>query len=58
MAPLVGVVFSKHIPKSRSLIGLKMNNKSTKCLIFLFKIPKDSKDFFHKCRHDHEHREI
>jgi hypothetical protein len=29
-----------------------------KCLIFLFKIPKDNKDFFHKCRHDYEHHEI
>jgi len=29
-----------------------------KCLIFLFKIPKDNKDFFHGFKHDYEHHEI
>ncbi len=28
-----------------SLIGLQRNNKFTKCLIFLFKTPKDNKDW-------------
>jgi len=44
--------------RGRNFIGLQMNNKFTKCLIFMFKIFKDSKDFFHKCRHDYEHCEI
>jgi len=29
------------------LIGLQINNRFTKCLIFLFKIPKNNKDFSH-----------
>ncbi len=37
--------------RSKSLIDLQMHNKFTNCLISLFKIPKDNKDFFHKCRH-------
>ncbi len=31
-----------------------MTNKFAKCLIFVFKIPKDNKD---GCRRDYEHRE-
>ncbi len=41
--------------RGRSLISLQMNHKFTKCLIFLFKILKDNKDFFHRCKHDYEH---
>jgi hypothetical protein len=44
--------------RSRSLIGLQMNNIFTKWLIFLFKIVKDNKDLFYAYRHDYEHREI
>ncbi len=29
-----------------------MNNKFMKCLIFMFKIIKDNKNFFHGCKHD------
>jgi hypothetical protein len=35
-----------------------MSNIFTKCLIFMFKIPKDSKDLFHGCKHDYKHCEI
>ncbi len=44
--------------RGQNLIGLQMINKFMKCLIFMFKIPKDSKDFFHGCRHDLEYYEI
>jgi hypothetical protein len=57
MAPLVGLMFLKCIPK-RSKLDWFVNNRFTKCLIFLFKIPKDDKDFFHGCRHDYERHEI
>jgi hypothetical protein len=43
--------------RGQSLIGLQMNHKFMKCLIFLFNIFKDNKDFFHKCKHDYEHHE-
>ncbi len=58
MAPLVGLCSRNASQRSQSLIGLQMSHRFTKCFIFLFKIPKDNKDFFHGCRHDYEHHEI
>jgi hypothetical protein len=37
--------------RGQSLIGLQMSNRFMKCLIFLFKILKDNKNFY-GCRHD------
>jgi hypothetical protein len=58
MVSLVGIVFLKHILKSQSLISLQMNNRFTRCLIFMFKIPMDNKEFFHGYKHDYKHFEI
>ncbi len=44
--------------KGQNLISLQVSNRFTNYLIFLFKIPKDNKDFFHWCRHDFETKRI
>ncbi len=53
----LGLSFWNASQRGQNLISLQMNNKLMKCLTFLFKIPKDNKDFFHGCRHDYKHHE-
>jgi hypothetical protein len=50
-----GFVAEMHAKEVKARLVYKL---FTKCLIFLFNIPKDNKDFFHGCRHDYEHCEI
>jgi hypothetical protein len=57
MAPLDEVLLPKCIIRKLKFDSLQMANRFMKSLIFLLKILKDNKDFFHECKYD-EHHEI
>ncbi len=53
VTPLVTVVLLKCIQRRSKLDWFANEQQFTKCVIFMFKILKDNKDFFHGCGHEH-----
>ncbi len=52
-----GYVIKTHPKEVDVWLVCKWTTNSWKCLIFMFKIPKDNNNFFHACKHDYEHYE-